>query len=303
MLLIKTNEELRKYVKINASKDFGSYEMFVADAQEKYIEPYFGSELLKKLESETDDALREKICRALGPFSLALATDEFSINFGETGHTVIRTDKLAPASDAKIEKATESLYNRAWLNLDKAIKYVIKHPEKYSEWKTSEYSSKISTLLFADADDFQEKGLIYIDASPLTFHYLRLLVLRIEKSETFMFLPPELRQNSDKRSENIVEAMQAYTGSRVAALHTSQATHTNRSKPGERENMTEFKPVLRPLYDDTDFSGNYFESQAEFWKGVLLDALTDAGHIDSDARTMKYNTADNKIFIANATSL
>ena len=69
-------EDLRKYVKINASKDWDTYNPFVEDAQEKYIELFFGSELLDELES--NDKLTILICRALAPFSLALASAELS---------------------------------------------------------------------------------------------------------------------------------------------------------------------------------------------------------------------------------
>jgi hypothetical protein len=109
---IQSTEELQKYVKVNRSIDFETYRQYLIDAQDKYITPYIGQSLIDKLMSDNTDQLSIYVCRALGPFSLALSTDEFSINFGESGHTVTRTDDKAPASDAKIAKAAESLYNR-----------------------------------------------------------------------------------------------------------------------------------------------------------------------------------------------
>lgn len=301
MALITSIAELRKYIKINASKDFETYGVFLNDAQEKYIEPYFGESFLKTIDAATDDPLREKICRALGPFSLAMATDEFSINFGEAGHTVTRSDTVAPASDAKIEKARESLFERAWANLDKAISYVIEHKEIYLEWRQSDFAKKTSTLLFLNATDFHENGLVNINYSPLAFYHLHMLILRIEKSETFMFIPAEARtQYIDDISAippGVLTAMQAYTGSRVAALHTSSATRIQRGKPRD---ITEFTPLIRPIYNDVDYTGNYFDDQAAFWKDALLQELTKSGVIEAESQTVRWNDGEKKIFVANA---
>ena len=304
MAIIKSIEQLRKYVKINASKDFTTYEPFLEDAQQKYIEPYFGASLLDRLDGIAEDPLTVQICRALGPFSLALATHEFSINYGESGHTVTRTDKLTPASDAKIEKATQSLFERGWANLDRAISYVRRNRSSYEEWVVTDFAKKLSTILFSDAVDFQENGMIQINYSSLTFYYLRLLIMRIEKSETFMFVPETRRSEfiSDVSSipDPALSAMKAYTASRVAALHTSAVTRVQRGKP---KSITEFRPLIRPLYENEDESLNYFNAQAEFWKDALIDALVSEGIIDTDSRAVKWNDKDKKVFVATAKTL
>ena len=302
MALIKSVDDLRSYVSINVSSSFKTYEPFVEDAQDKFIAPYFGDKLLTTIEDNTDDALYKKICRALAPFALALATDEMSINFGESGHTVVRSESVAPASDAKIAKAEGSLFSRAWQNLDKAIDYVIKHKADYSDWEEAEFSRHMKTALFSNARDFQEKGLVDIEYSPLTFHHLRMLILRIEISETMKLLPAAFRaeHSADPSAmpASILSALQGYTGSRVASLHTSQITRTQRSPERER---TEFSPLIRPLYDDAADTGNYFARQADFWREAVLAALSDAEVIAPDDRTVKWNSGDKRIFVANAT--
>lgn len=302
MALIQSIDQLRKYVKINASKDFDTYKPFLDDAQEKYLDLYFGEALITKLKLSIDDPLFIRLCRALGPFSLALCTDELSINFGEAGHTVTRSETVAPASDAKIEKARASLFERAWTNLDKAIAYVMAHKEAYTEWEESDFAKKTSTLLFDNATGFHENGLVNIDYSPLTFYHLRMLILRIEKSETFMFVPSESReaylQNISAIPPGVLSAMQAYTGSRVAALHTSQTTRDQQR--GNLHNITEFTPLIRPLYNDVEYTGNYFDDQACFWKNALLEELTKQGVIDSESLTVRWNAQEKKIFVANA---
>ena len=294
---IQSTEELQKYVKVNRSIDFETYRQYLIDAQDKYITPYIGQSLIDKLMSDNTDQLSIYVCRALGPFSLALSTDEFSINFGESGHTVTRTDDKAPASDAKIAKAAESLYNRGWSNLDNALRYLQGRIADYPEW--TDVARHISTKLFENASEFQEKGLVDINYSPLTFHHLRMLIKRIETSETFKLLPAEMRSNFDKEaSEDITTAMQAYTGSRVAALHTSQATKTQRTAGAHSQ--IEFKPVIRPLYNDVQYTGNYFDEQAAFWRNTLDEALIAAEKKEAGEGIVKYNSPERRIFVATA---
>ena len=295
--LIKTIEDLQKYVKINNSIDFDTYNQYILDAQDKFIRPYLGQELIDRLSGETADTLKTYICRALGPFSLALATDEFSINVGESGHTVTRTTDKAPASDAKIEKATESLFNRGWSNLDNALRYLQNNLGKYPEWKNTEVSH--GTRLFKNATEFQEKGLVNIDYSSLTFHHLRMLIIRIETSETFKLLPAEMRGDFDKvATPEITYTMQAYTGSRVAALHTSQTPKIQRNT--NAQSRIEFKPVIRPLYNDIEYTGNYFDEQSTFWRGELEEALVAAEKKEEGESAVKYNNTERRIFVANA---
>ena len=295
--LIKTLEDLQKYVKINSSIDFDTYNQYILDAQDKFIRPYLGQELIDQLSGETADTLKTYICRALGPFSLALATDEFSINIGESGHTVTRTTDKAPASDAKIEKATESLFNRGWSNLDNALRYLQNNLGKYPEWKNTEVSH--GTRLFKNATEYQEKGLVNIDYTALTFHHLRMLILRIETSETFKLLPAEMRSDFDKDSTpEITYAMQAYTGSRVASLHTSQSTKEQRNL--NAHSRIEYNPLISPLYNDVEYTGNYFDEQSTFWRSTLDEALVNAEKKEAGESTVKYNSPDRRIFVANA---
>lgn len=302
MALIKSIQELRKYAKISASKDWDTYSMFVEDAQERYFEPYFGFELLQSLDDKPLDPLTIHLCRSLGPFSLALATDEMSIQFGETGHTVARTENLAPASDAKIEKARKSLYERGWSNLEKSINYVREHQIAYPEWSESVFAKQSKTLLFDTPESFQENGLVNIDYSSLTFFMLRQLILRIEKTETLMFLPDEIRESVlnnriDDLPKTLVDALLAYTASRVASIYTSNSSLEQQKK----SDFTEYKPVILPLYDDSDNAGNFFERQADYWKSQIANLLVSSGLVTDDYRQLKFNNSTRKIFVAGAT--
>lgn len=302
MAIIKNIDELIAHVKLNNSTNFETIAPYVQDAQDKYLLPYVGSELLEALEKKSaDDRLKIYLSRALAPFAMALATDELSINFGEAGHTVTRTEGLAPASDAKILRAAESQMERGWANMDRAMNYLVKNTSTYPEWKESEAYRRRKTMLFENAEDFQEDGMVDIDYSFLTFLSLRTLIVRVEKAEVMTLLPADLPLKSLQESEEdidheIVSALQAFAGSRVAAIHTSNSTRRQRGAPGFR---TEFKPTVRPLYEDMDESGNYFDAQAEFWKARIHDLMIKASHKE-EHRHLEFNSPSKTIFVAGA---
>lgn len=294
MALITSTEQLKKYVSINASKDFATYEQYVIDAQREYLEPYVGYKLLEDIEAKDDDKLYILLCNALGPFSLAIATHELSIQFGESGHTVVRTDKLAPASEAKIEKAKESLFKRAWSNLDAAIKYLSESSDKYPLWESAKFANKLSTDLFENHRSLQENGLIDIDNSPLTFSRLQPLIKRIERTEVMMSLLPRDMKVDDIPTE-LMPLLQAYVGSRVAALHTSRNSHSQRANS---RFGTEFTATIRPLFENHSDDMNYYNEQSQLYATEIKSWLVDNGDIDASASRVDWNDKDKKIFSA-----
>lgn len=283
MELIRDIDTLRRYVKINASTSWDTISSFVIDAQEKYITPYFGEALLSTIANKDSDELRSRILRALGPFSLALATHELSINFGEAGHTVTRTTTLAPASDAKIKLATESLLERGWHNLDRALRYVSMNATDYPTWQ--EDNRMIGTVLFGSYNEFQEEGLIDINYSPLTFSRLRMLIMRIERSETLLLSPPDYLFNNENKK--LLSAMQAYTASRVAELQTN----------ADKDNNLKDAPPIQLLHEGGSESKNYYATQANYWKSKITELLI-AENVIEDNREVKVNGSDKTIFFA-----
>ncbi len=289
MELIHDIETLRRYVKLNASTDWDTYRPFLRDAQEKYITPYFGEALLETIADNDADELRERILRALGPFSLALATHELSINFGEAGHTVTRTDKLAPASDAKIKLATDSLLERGWHNLDRALRYVSMNLDTYPTWGENNNYRLMGTALFGNYNEFQDEGMVDINYSPLTFSRLRTLIMRIEKSETLLLLPTEFDYKENTR---LLNAMQSYTASRVAELQTNADSNNNLKDA----------PPIQLLHEGGADSCNYYATQANFWKNKITELLIAEGKIE-DNRAIKVNDYDRTVFFASGSRI
>ncbi|MDR0799790.1 MAG: hypothetical protein LBN18_08530 [Dysgonamonadaceae bacterium] len=304
MALINNTDTFKQTVKIGKNVLFEVLSPFIKDAQRFYIEPYLGRPLIARLEAELADS-ETKVAellvyaqRALGPFAYMLATHESSIGFGDSGHTVTRTDHLAPASDAKVERARESAEFRAWQNMEAMLQFLDENQTSFPEWEQSRYRRNPRPKYFRTAVEFQLLGMVDINNSRLTFEKLIELIRRIERAEVIDLITPEVDLQIGDPFTNIlsnsevvlVQSIQPYIAARAAALHTSQTTRLQRSRAGELE----YRPVIRPLYEDTTDTGNYYSQQADYWKAKIIKTLSDMGIDQTGA--LKWNTDEKKLF-------
>ena len=156
--------------------------------------------------------------------------------------------------------------------------------QKYTDWNESEYSKLVGTALFGNYNDFQDNGLVDISYSPLTFSRLRMLIIRIEKSETFRLLPAHYVYEGNAE---MLSAMQAYTASRVAELHTN----------ADRDNNLKDAPPIMLIHEEGADSKNYYATQANYWKSKITELLIADDAIE-DNREVKVNGSDKTIFFA-----
>lgn len=303
MAIIKNIEQLKLTVKVNKSSPFEVWEIFLNNAQNIILTKYLGVDLINRLESIDENSTDEgdkkylKVLplarQVLGPLAIALSTDETSINTGDSGHTVTRSETLAPASDSKIEKANASLENRAWNNLEVLLEYLEENISDFPELRNSHYFRFCRTKYFLSAAVFQESGLVDISYSRLCFEKLRQLIIGIEKTEVRELVTESVDDVifSDEKYESLIERIRAFIGARVAELHTSQTTRIQRSK----YNSLEFKAVVRPLYCDREDTGNYYSEQVRYWQGKILEGLSELG-VDISGGKMDFNSDERKLF-------
>ena len=312
MALINNIDQLKETARVNADAQFGNYLIYLNDARDHFLVNYLGLPIVEKLESidpaSTADVDKKyirilpRVRRILGPYAVMLSTDEMSILTGSSGHTVTKSDKLAPASDAKIAKSANSMLERAWLNLESLLEFLEENIADYPEWEKSKYFKNRQTKYFSSADVFQDAGLIDIDYSRLTFEKLRQLIIRIEESEVTGFITDDIEtfmlQPKDEEKEKaalLLKKVRAFIGSRVGELHTSDNTRKQRSK----YNNLEYKAMIRPLYkDESDNNPNYYAEQSIFWKDKIISMLPDLGFEPDNSGKLDWNNEGKKIFSA-----
>lgn len=305
---IKTIDDLKQTVKVNASLNFTIMVPYLDDAYDKYILPYLGEALVKRLSDNSDRASDLKlfvlVSRALGPLALSLASPELAVLIGDSGHTVTRNDKFTVASDQKILRAEESMQERGWRNLDQLLEYLNSHIEEYPEWKDSRYYSRMAIGRYLNtAKEFQDFGKVNINYSQLTFEHFRPLLDALEmKLQRWIgraldkSLREELITPTDPVRQELIEYIRVWLAMNVAKLHTSQTTRLQRTAAGELE----FKPFIRPLYADPTDNGNFYAEQVTAMEALITDFMVIHAEALGLPAPMKFdfNSIDKHIFVS-----
>lgn len=302
MNLIKDIETLKQVVKINAAIPFESVSPYLNDAVDIYIEPQVGTVVVSLADSQDDQNLSEKMLRCLGPLALALATDELGIQFGDSGITVDdQQGKRSPANEAKIAAARENLFFRGMQALDRLLEYLANHPEQYPDYARHNQSVNRVPCFIRSAQEYQDVGLVDIDYSTLTYRLMLPTIRQLQERyirETLTdALYGKLLAGEDMGTKQHIlrEHIIRYLANRSAALYTSQTSRQERINGGQPE----YRPVIRPLYNDLTDTGNFFASQAEYYAGKIAAYLTENAEalgIETESTALKFNSKEKRLF-------
>ena len=298
--LFKTTADVKKTVKVNASLPFESLAPYLDDAYELYILPYVGERLMAKLLQNPNSRAMELARRALGPLAVAMASPELGIALGDTGHTVVNTDKVAVASDNKIQKSEESMDERGWRNLELLLELFSSDITNFPEWTDSRYYKLCSTgHFFNSAQEFQDFGKVDIRYSRLTFEKLRPVLERYEltlrKRLTITIQERLLKlEVDDAKGAELLEYVRLWLASTVASVFSGQTTRQQRATPGKPE----FKPVFYPLFQDVTGTGSFYAEQSAYWDSIITDFLAEnAAELGlAPGVIMDFNSKDKHIF-------
>jgi hypothetical protein len=279
--LFQSIDELGGFVKINRSLSLSVVAPYIDDARDIFVSRYIGATLMNSLEAyatarPTENAsmaeLLPVIQRSLAPFALLVATRETSINFGDTGHTVSRTEKLAPASDNKIANYMASLEERGWNNLELALQFLETNSANYTDYKTD------ATHFIRSVTDFQDNGLVDIQYSRLTYQTIFMAMNGIEKKDIWKLLGNDLfnsllakvsATDATDIEKGVIDLIKKYIANRIAFVFHNANSNLERAVP---RYGVEYKPLFRPLYITED-QGNFYEEQSKFYMQELISML------------------------------
>lgn len=300
-MLISTIEELKKVVKINATIPFEALEPYLNDALYIYIEPQIGEAIIIVAEGGQDEQLRSRICQSLGPLTLALATDELGVRYGDAGITVDNVQgQRSPANEAKIAAAKKNLFFRGMQALDRLLDYLSKHPDKYPDYQDHLATVGKMPCLVTSAQDYQDVGLVQIDYSTLTYRTLLPTLRQVQECDIRMWLKDPLYNKLlgssplTSQERTLKELCIRYLCNRVAELTTSQTAHAER----QNRNPVEYEPLIRPLYRDTQENGNFFAEQAAFYASSIAQYIREHAEelgVQLEHATMNWNAKDKKL--------
>lgn len=302
--IISTIEQLSKVVKINKSTPYAVFEPFIASATDIYLKRYLGAELIQKLQEESvADAYKDVldlVRKSLGPMALWIGNAELSVRVGDSGFTVEKkTDSLLPASDTKIAKVEESLERRAFQYLDMVLEYLEQHAGDIAEWSESPYNAGY----IRSAKEFQELGLVDIGYSRLAFENLRPLMGMVTERYVIEYIGEELNsallqdmaEHTEDPQKKLISVIRKFVACKTAELYTSQASKKNRTSV----EYIEYKPIIRPAYEDPDETGNFFANQAKYYLGKIQEIVTsnaEALGIVPKNEAIEFNNEDRNLF-------
>lgn len=300
-MIIPDIDTLQTVVKINASLEFGIVEPYLNDALDIYITPHTGQQLTDLAAAGTDSDLTARYGRALGPLAMALATDELGIQYGDGGITVTNTDSRSPANDSKILAARQNLFFRGMQQLDLLLRWLESHAADFPQYAAHRQQTARGCMA-RDARAVEDEGLVDIGLSVLTFRMMIPMMRQLQES----VLRPLLGDTLTARLTDGGTALTAleaqlhllcvrYLCNRCAELLTSQQSRQQRQSTGHEP---EYRPVLRPLYNDVSDTGNWFGHQAAYWLQLIGETLeSHAAELGrAAAAQMDYNRRDSRIF-------
>lgn len=304
--IIPDIDTLKKVVKLNASIPPEAISPYIDDAIDIYIEPQVGHPLITKALEATDPVLNDKILRCLGPLTLMLATPELGIQFGDSGITVSNEQgKRSPANEAKIAAARENLCFRGMQALDRLLTYLERNAETYPEYaKHLEQTTGSARCFIRNAQEYQDNGLVNIEYSTISYRTMLPTLRQLQERNIQEMLGEELyKRVLDAHLTNLVEIKQKvltehivrYLANKTAELYTSQTSRDQRSV----SDTPEFKPIIRPIYQDLTETGNYFANQASYYAGKIRNYIVENAAelgITVPEAALNFNSKDKKIF-------
>lgn len=299
--IITSTAELRAFVKVNATMPFESLVPYINDAESIYLFPYVGQDVLTA--AERNATLKEKVCRCLGPLSMALATDELGIMFGDGGITVQNEQgKRSPAKDAKIQAAKENLMLRGMQALDRLMDWLRQNGDSFTEFVSIDQAAGNGCFI-RNADDYQNNGFVNIEHSTVAYRQLLPIMMQLQVTDIRPLLTDELYallltgDGLNAKQASLRYYIKLYLAAKSAGLLTSQ--NSRRQRQGVR-NQPEFQPLIRPLYTDQDDSVNWFMRQADFYlsqiSGLLESFGEEIGLPQPESGMMDFNSKERKIF-------
>lgn len=302
--IIPDIETLKKVVKINASIPSDAISPYIDDAIDIYIIPQVGQALIDKALEAADSVLNDKILRCLGPLALMLATPELGIMFGDSGITVSNEQgKRSPANEAKIAAAKENLCYRGMQALDRLLTYLERNIGTYPEY--AQHLENINVQCFIrNAQEYQDNGLVNIDYSALSYRAMLPTLRQLQERNIAEMLgyalfgrvlDAHLTDEADVKQKILIEQIVRYLANKSAELYTSQTSRDQRTI----SDTPEFKPLIRPIYQDLTETGNYFANQASYYAGkiqnYIVENAADLG-ITVSKTALQFNAKDKKFF-------
>ena len=174
-MLITTIAQLRAASSINISNNIDNWLPYISDAEELFILPVLGEDVMEFVNSAATACLAtevipgdgdvdplsdfpgllvDKVRKAVALYALFLGVDEMAVSISAAGIQVLQSDTHKPAPQYQIMNLKETFLSRAHMQVDRVLKFITRNITSLSG-----LSLPVNPYLISDADQFQ----IYAD--------------------------------------------------------------------------------------------------------------------------------------------
>jgi hypothetical protein len=179
--LINNISQVLSVASINVSNQIESWLPYIDEAQQSFIRPVLGQELIHQLETAAaeqvtshdslDPCIRDlldMIRKPLALYALWLGADEFGVSISSQGIQVIETPSHKTAPQYRVQNLKENWIRRANTSLDLALKFIDDHREDYPAFVQQDGDLFIrSTVEFNAEVDIHESRRVFVCLKPV----------------------------------------------------------------------------------------------------------------------------------------
>ncbi len=164
MALLKTIEEIKKYVAIDANTDIESILPYIEDAEEQFIKDLISEPMYEAISTQYNAdpqtlsaeylALLPYIHRSLAHYAMFLWVNVGGVSLSDTGINTHTSNNSMPAPQWRVDKLEKSLLLSGDTHAEKLLQYLEGHKTDYPLWTASAAYTLTTGLFINSAMDF-----------------------------------------------------------------------------------------------------------------------------------------------------
>lgn len=163
-MLIKTIDEIKQSVAVNAGLDINTISAFIKAAERNYLKPAIGRQLYQlideayntnSLTSDEQDLL-PLLQDVVSQFAIYLGLPQLEIQISDGAVTRIEADNTKTAYKYQTLSLRDSLFDGAYESLEFLLDYLEGHQNAFPLWETSDERAEMNSLLVRSGREMKQ---------------------------------------------------------------------------------------------------------------------------------------------------
>lgn len=189
-MILSNTADLRKYIPVNQTFDFPTFQPYINKAINSYIKKYVGNLHLELADLESgEDSIknqaREQLASAIANFAFFMYQPFFQLQIDGSGMSVATNENRKQPEWWQMADAKRELLRSGHESMDALLEILEQNPDEFTDF-TAKYSTQYKELLVHNAADFNYCFNIF------------------NSRQTFMALVPTIRQIETQILKNFI---------------------------------------------------------------------------------------------------